>query len=146
MKDEAQPITVKQTFKAPIKTVWKAITEVEQMRLWFFEDIKAFEPEVGFETQFDVAVEDKVFPHLWKIMEVVPEQKITYNWKYKGFKGDSWVTFELSEFDSGTQVLLTHIGMESFPQEIPEFSRESCQGGWEYFIQQQLKAYLNQKA
>ena len=35
--------------------------------------------------------------------------------------------------------------VESFPQDIPEFSRMSCLGGWTYFINQSLKEYLEKK-
>jgi len=33
-----------------VKALWDAITEVDQMRLWCFESIPSFKPEVGFET------------------------------------------------------------------------------------------------
>jgi hypothetical protein len=31
---------------------------------------------------------------------------------------------------------------ETFPDDIPEFRRDSCIGGWEYLIQKSLKEYL----
>ena len=33
--------------------------------------------------------------------------------------------------------------IEDFPEDIPEFSRESCNKGWEYFIQNRLKVFLD---
>jgi len=52
------------------------------------------------------------------------------------------VSFELKEQAGGCRVTVTHTVVESFPQSIPEFTRESCLGGWSYFIQQQLASYL----
>ena len=59
----ADPIVVEQTYKTAVATVWKAITEPDQMRQWFFEPMMEFKPEVGFETEFDVECEGQVFPH-----------------------------------------------------------------------------------
>ena len=82
MRKNDEPIVVEQTFNAPIDAVWKSITEIDQMRQWYFDNIPAFKPEVGFETQFNVQSQGRDFLHMWKVTEVVPEKMITYNWKY----------------------------------------------------------------
>jgi len=82
MSNTDNHIIVEQTFDTSIERVWKAITEVDQMRLWFFENIGSFKPEAGFETQFNVQSNDRSFLHIWKLTEVVPGKKIIYNWKY----------------------------------------------------------------
>jgi hypothetical protein len=69
-------------------------------------------------------------------------QKITYNWKYDGYVGNSFVTFELVEQNNLTTLKLTHDVTESFPDDISEFTRDSCIGGWNYFIKKRLKEYL----
>jgi hypothetical protein len=33
-------------------------------------------------------------------------------------------------------------GLESFPQDIPELSRDSCKVGWNYFIRGKLYQFL----
>ena len=144
MRSSDEPIIVEQIFNTSINKVWDAITELGQMQQWFFENIEAFEPEVGFETQFEVKVEDRVFLHLWKLTDVLPVKRITYNWKYEGYPGDSFVTFELIEQNNDTKLVLTHKVVESFPSDVPEFSRENCSGGWNYFIGKNLKEYLEQ--
>jgi len=144
MKNTEEPVIVEQTFDTSIENVWNAITKLDQMKQWFFENIESFRPEVGFETQFDVQVEDRKFPHLWKLTEVDPMKRITYNWKYDGYVGDSFVTFELIEYNNHTKLILTHKVVESFPTDIPEFSRESCSEGWNYFIGKSLKEYLEE--
>lgn len=139
---EGNPIVVEQTFDASIDEVWNAIVHVDQMRQWFFETISDFEPEVGFETQFNVHVEGQDYLHLWKVTEVTPGRKITYNWRYRGYPGNSFVTWELSEVADGTKLTLTHEGIESFPQDNPIFSRQAGEEGWSYFLNQSLKAFL----
>ncbi len=142
MKKADKPIIVEQTFDVSPGELWHAITELKQMTQWFFENIEAFEPKVGFGTRFVVENEGRVFPHLWEIIEVVPLKKITYNWRYEGYTGDSFVTFELSDQGKNTKLKLTHAVTEDFPPNIPEFTRESCVAGWNYFIKQRLKDYL----
>lgn len=139
------PIVVEQTFNAPIAVVWKAITDKNQMRQWFFEPIADFEPEVGFETQFNVRFQDQDYPHLWKVTDAVPEKRIAYDWRYGGYPGISSVEWELSETPSGTKLKLTHAGLETFPQDHPVFSRESGQAGWNYLLHESLKAFLERQ-
>ncbi len=142
MKIYDSPIIIKQEFNKPIKTIWEAIIQINHMKQWFFESIPSFKPEVGFETQFDVNANGKIFTHLWKLTEVIDMEKITYKWRYDGFSGDSFVTFELNEVEDRTQLILTHQIVEPFPSNIPEFSRKSCSEGWDYFIRNSLKEYV----
>ena len=115
------------------------------MKQWFFDNIPDFKAEVGFKTEFIVATENRMFPHVWEITEVIPQQKIVYNWTYKNFQGNSYVTFELSETgDNQTLLSLTTKVIEDFSDDIPEFKRESCLGGWNYFIKSSLANYLDQ--
>jgi len=142
MKTSEPPIIVTQIVEASVETVWNAITEVEQMRQWFFDNIPDFKAEVGFQTTFNVKAPSRDFLHNWTITEVIPQKKLVYNWKYPDFAGDSFVTFELTPHNLGTQLTLTTKVTEDFPQNIPEFKRESCLGGWNYFIKERLVGFL----
>jgi uncharacterized protein YndB with AHSA1/START domain len=142
MKITDDPIVVEQTFNKSIDIVWDSITKIDQMRQWYFENIPSFKPELGFETQFNVQSGDRNFPHLWKLTEVVPKKLIAYNWKYESYQGDSFVVFELFKEKNCTRLKLTHHIKESFPDNIPEFKRESCIEGWTYFIKKRLKEFL----
>lgn len=142
MSVSTDPIVVTETYNAPLQTVWKAITEQEQMRQWFFEPIHDFQPEVGFETQFTVHVEGQGYVHLWKVTEADPPHKVSYQWQYGGYPGTSVVTWELSEVPNGTRLTFTQTGSESFPQDNPMFTREAAEQAWEYFVQKTLKGYL----
>ena len=142
MKKDEEPIIIEQTFNVSIKTVWSAITEIGQMRQWYFKNIPSFKPEVGFRVQFNVQNEERSFLHMWEVTEVMPENKIAYKWKYENYPGDSVVAFELFEQNNLTTLRLTHHVLESFPDDIPEFARESGVGGWTYFISKCLKEFM----
>lgn len=142
MSSQNKPIIVEETFDVSVETVWDVITDIDHMRQWFFDNIPAFKPVVGFETQFDVQSGNRNFKHLWKLIEVESQKNIVYQWRYAEYPGEGIVSFELSEAGRQTRLIITSTGMSSFPQDIPEFSRESCLGGWTYFIGK-LKDYLN---
>jgi len=139
----SKPIVVDQLFSVQPDAVWQAVTKPDLMRQWYFEPIEDFRPEVGFETQFDIETGGRIFRHRWKVTEVVPGTSITYTWRYEGFPGLGSTEWKLSKTDGGTKLVLICTGIESFPQDIPEFTRESCKAGWEYFIQQRLPDFLH---
>jgi uncharacterized protein YndB with AHSA1/START domain len=136
------PVLIEQVFDAPVDKVWTSITQVDQMRRWFFPNIPAFKAAAGFETSFDAESGGRTFTHQWKVTEVSPGRMIRYRWKYRQYRGEGTVTFELSESRGKTLLRLTNSGLESFPQDIPEFSRESCEIGWRYLIGERLKGVL----
>lgn len=142
MKSTDPPVVVEHMFNTSVQNVWSAITDLEKMRQWYFDQLEDFKPQVGFKTQFVVQVEDRIFTHLWKVTQEIPRQKITYNWKFLEYPGSANVTFELLPGQDYVKVRLVNNVIEDFPDNIPEFKRESCEQGWEYFIGQALKEYL----
>lgn len=143
MKKHDEAIIVEMNFPTPIEEVWEAITDIDKMKIWYFEQIESFEPVVGFETRFDVTSGDRIFPHYWKITEAKKPNTITYTWKFEGFKGVSSVTFELSSIINGTNLKVINNILEDFQDDIPEFTRESCFSGWYYFLNRLLKYLKN---
>ncbi len=135
-----EPFVIERTYNAPVKKVWKAITDRDQMKEWYF-DLEAFKAEVGFEFQFTGGSEDKTFLHLCKVTEVLPEKKLTYSWRYDGYDGISFVTFELFPDGEGTRLKLTHEGLETFPA-IKDFAKENFAAGWTQIIGTSLKNYV----
>jgi uncharacterized protein YndB with AHSA1/START domain len=129
----AEPIVVERTLHAPAEAVWRALTDGAEMPKWFFEQIPEFRPEPGFETTFIVHAMGKDYPHHWKVREVVPNRRISYDWLHPGFPGAGFVTWDLTGAAEGTRVKLTSTGLETFPADDPAFTRESCEGGWSYF-------------
>ncbi len=138
------PIIVTQTYAASMERVWSAITDPVQMKRWFFEQIEDFRPEVGFETRFNVPTPHRDFMHHWTITAVEPGRSITYRWEYDGLPGVGTVIFDVAEDNGQTHVTLTNLGLESFPKDQLEFTREACIGGWNYFLGERLQAFLAQ--
>ncbi|HMJ71373.1 MAG TPA: SRPBCC domain-containing protein [Cyclobacteriaceae bacterium] len=123
-----QPIIVEKVVNAPVSRVWKAITDKKQMKEWYF-DVSGFEPKVGFEFQFEGGNEGRTYTHVCKITEIVENKKLQHTWTYKGYEGESVVTWELTDMGGKTKVRLTHRGLETFPK-LPDFDRKNFEKGW----------------
>jgi uncharacterized protein YndB with AHSA1/START domain len=139
----AEAVVIERTFNAPVERVWKALTDVEEIRRWYF-DLKEFKPEVGFEFEFAVEHEGTNYHHLCRVTEVIPQKKLAYTWRYKGHEGDSLVTFELAAAGDRTRLKLTHEGLDTFPK-LPSFARENFIKGWTAIIGSELKQFLEGK-
>ena len=112
------------------------------MRQWYFAVLDDFQPKVGFQTRFVVENEGRIFPHLWKITQVIPYQEIVSEWRYEGYSGCIHISFTLAEENDGTRLKLRATVIEDFPDDVPEFKRESGVKGWRYLIGESLKNYL----
>lgn len=140
-----EPVFVERTYKAPVEKVWKAITDRDQMKQWYF-DIAAFKAEPGFEFEFTGENKEGVkYLHLCKVIEVVPNKKLTYSWRYDGFEGNSFVTFELFKEGDKTRVKLTHKGIETFPIHNGDFAKANFAEGWTHIIGISLKDFTEGK-
>jgi len=138
MKQE--PFVIERVLNAPTDKVWKAITNKEDMKQWYF-DIAAFKPEVGFEFTFEGHNEGKTYVHLCKITELVPGKKLKHSWRYTDAEGISYVTWELFPEGNKTRLKLTHEGLETFPQ-TKEYKKENFVEGWTYIVGKSLVEFL----
>lgn len=141
MKKET--VIMERTYPAPVEKVWKALTDKDQMKQWYF-DLDAFKPEVGFEFSFTASSDHKQYVHLCRITEVITGKKLAYTWRYKDYPGDSVVTFELFDEGNSTRVTLTHEGLETFPKDSPDFAQNSFLQGWTHILGTSLKNFLEQ--
>lgn len=140
----AEPFVIERVLNAPVSRVWRAITDKEEMKQWYF-DIAKFKLELGCEFEFTAGGNGQLYVHLCKITEIVPEQKLAYSWRYEGYEGNSIVTWELFPEGEQTKLKLTHTGLETFPQ-IGLFARENFVKGWTSFFDKALLTYLQTKA
>ena len=139
----SEPVIVERTFNVPATRIWKAITDKNEMKKWYF-NLAEFKPEIGFEFTFNGGPSDKVYVHLCKITEVEYCKRLTYSWRYKGYVGNSFVTWELfAEGEYKTRLKLTHSGLETFPANNPDFAKHNFVEGWTHFIGTSLKEYLS---
>jgi uncharacterized protein YndB with AHSA1/START domain len=139
----AEPFVIERTYNAPVEKVWKALTEKEQMKQWYF-NIPAFEPTVGFEFTFTGENEGKTFVHLCRITDLVPCKKLKHSWQYQGYEGLSFVTFELFAEGNKTRLTLIHEGLETFPPS-QDFRKENFAEGWTYITGTSLKNFLEKQ-
>lgn len=136
-----EPVVVERTYQAPIEKVWKAITDKNDMKHWYFE-FSEFKLEIGFEFQFEGGPDDRRYLHLCRITDIVPLRKLAYTWRYDGHQGNSTVTFELfPESNNTTRLKLTHEGLETFP-DMPDFAPQNFVAGWTEIIGENLKNFV----
>jgi uncharacterized protein YndB with AHSA1/START domain len=141
---EVEVVVIERTFNAPVTRVWEALTDVDQMRQWFF-DLKEFRPELGFEFAFVVEHKGNTYDHRCKVTEVIPQKKLAYTWRYEGHEGNSLVTIELFFEGDKTRLKLTHEGLDTFPK-TPAFARENFEKGWTELIGSELKNFVEQQS
>jgi len=136
-------IRLERLFNAPIANVWTAITNKDEMKAWYF-DLAEFKPEVGFTFQFTGGPsKEEQYLHLCEITEVIPQKKLTYSWRYDGYPGISFVSFELFAEGDKTLLRLTHTGIGSFPETATNaFAISNFKAGWDAIINISLKNYL----
>ena len=135
-----EPLIVERTFNAPVAQVWKAITNRDDMKKWYF-DLAEFKPEVGFQFRFVVEYEGNSFDHRCEVTEVIPQKKLAHTWRYEGQPGDSLVTWELFPEGEKTRLKLTHTGLETFPA-LPAYARKNFEAGWTSLVGTELPNFL----
>jgi uncharacterized protein YndB with AHSA1/START domain len=136
------PIVKEILIKGSSAQIWKAITNKDEMKKWYF-DLQEFRAELGFRFEFWGETEHgKKYLHLCQITEVIPNEKLSYSWSYDGYVGASLVTFEIIPHGAETLVRLTHLGLETFPSENKDFRKENFNGGWEAIIRDSLKNHV----
>ncbi len=137
--------TIERIFNAGRKKVWRALTEKDLMKQWYF-DLAEFKAEVGFTFEFKGGKEGGTqYLHHCEITEIIPEKKLTYTWCYVGYEGISYLTFELFDEDENTRLILTHSGIETFPSTISDFAFHNFETGWNHIINSSLKDFLENK-
>jgi uncharacterized protein YndB with AHSA1/START domain len=136
---KSNPVIVERTFNVPVDQVWRAITDKDEMKQWYFQ-LERFEAVKGFEFDFMAEHKGMKFVHLCCVKEVILYKKLSYSWRYKGEPGNSLVTFELFAEGNKTRVKLTHAGLESFPA-VHAYDRKNFERGWNFIIGTGLQKY-----
>ena len=142
----SEPIIKEVLLDATPAKVWKAITDKDEMKKWYF-DLKEFKAVPGFEFEFEGGPEDRIYIHQCRITEVIPLKKLAYSWSYKGYQGKTIVIFELFEEGKRTRLKLTHQGLESFEvNNNPDLDRKNFDAGWTQIIETSIKDYIDKTA
>lgn len=139
---DATPVIKEILVNASPDKVWKAITNPEDMKVWYF-DLPGFKAEKGYQFSFFGETADGTkYLHLCEIQEVEVNKKLSYTWKYDGYEGNSLVTFELIPEGEKTLVRLTHSGIETFDKDNKDLKKNNFDGGWEAIIRESLKHFV----
>jgi uncharacterized protein YndB with AHSA1/START domain len=121
---------------------WKALTEKEEMKLWYF-DLKEFKPEVGFEFRFWGGTEERQYLHICVITELITGRKLCHTWSYDGIEGLTDLCFEIIPTkDGNTKLKLSHTGFETFPADNSDLDVKNFEEGWNSILGTSLKNYL----
>lgn len=144
---EKTAISIKRTFNLPLKTVWKAWSEVDSFKKWWGpKDYTCPHCTIDFKEggKFWASMKGPDGKETWSVgeyQEIVPMEKITYSDSFADNKGKivpasyydmpgEWdlalpVTIEFEEVDDDkTRMTLRHEG-------IPADMQEDCTVGWQ---------------
>lgn len=138
----SHPIIIEQKVNAPAEKVWKALTDKNEMKIWYF-DIPDFILETGRVFNFYEPGNEHKYHHQAEILEVVPGQKLKHSWLYPDFSDQkTTVQWEIQEEGEKTLVRFTHQDIENFNNLGENFSEKAFKEGWTGIISQSLKPYL----
>ena len=135
----SNPLIKEFNYNAPVEKVWRALTDKDELKKWYFPQLQKFEPVVGFKFQFDD--DSAEYQKQWIVTKFEAGKILAHSWAYKGFLGKSEVTFELFPEQNKTKLKVTQTGLDSFPSH-PHFSRQRFELGWENLLGKNLKALL----
>ena len=136
-----QSVTLERVYDAPVEKIWKALTDVKEMKQWYF-DLKEFKAEPGFKFSFYGGTEEKQYLHLCEVKEAIANKKLSYSWRYENEPGDTLVSFELFPEGSKTRLKLTHTGFETFTSGNPDLAMGNFHEGWTSILDESLKKYV----
>ena len=138
----SNPLIKEFNYDVPIEKAWRALTDKDKMKKWYFPQLEKFKAIVGFKFQFDD--DGAGYQKEWIVTKVVEGRTLAHSWAYKGYRGSSEVIFDLFAEENKTRLQVTQTGLESFPDD-PHFKRERFEWGWDNLLGQNLKNLLEIK-
>lgn len=138
--NNTQPFVKELTLNAPISKVWGAITEQQQIAKWLMPS-ENFKLEKGNVFKMMGGKEHNIV-HICKIIEIIPEKKLSYTWAVENMLSDTLVTYELEEQDDKTKLTLTHSGWDKVTLAKPGADRDAYNNGWDQVLPG-LKKYID---
>lgn len=136
-------VNVTHVFKSPVRKVWSALTNNNELKIWYFY-ISHFVPEEGSTFTFYEAETGGKYLHSCKILTVVPEKVFEHTWEHPSHsQGVSVVKWELESIgEEETRLSLTHSGLENLADAGPEFAPENYEAGWKSIVKIALRNHL----
>ena len=129
-EEKETTVVVRKVFEADRDTLFRAFSDPEIMRRWFFAGEEGWSADVtsdfrvGGHYRIDMHKPDgSTCSHQGEYREIDPPHKLIFTWNSDFVEGTE-VTVEFREAVNGTEVILTH---EFLPDEE---QREGHRGGW----------------
>ncbi len=118
--NEDTALELRRTYPAPPERVFRAWTEVEQVKRWFGPKgctVPEAELELRVGGRYRIVLEQAEGSHIvgGEFVEISPPERLVFTWKWEHLPGDSPETLVTVEFfprGDGTEMVLTH---ERFP-------------------------------
>lgn len=137
-------IIKKQKLNHSIESVWKAITEQEEISTWFISaDFKA---TPGYQYTFTAPAEQDCTQIKGEVKSAKPYELI-YTWIVAGTETETTVRWNLIELDGGTELTLEHSGISNYPDQDTALAMfTSFNGGWDNcvsMLEKHLKETVN---
>jgi uncharacterized protein YndB with AHSA1/START domain len=138
-----ESVKVERVYNAPVEAVWKAITDKAEMRNWYFDFSEDWKLEVGHEWDWWAGPPDgEKWHHRGKMLEIIPNKKLSHTWEYPGYSGTSIVTWELFAEGEKTKLVLTHVFNVPFDKNVDALKRENFAEGWNQLVNIALADHL----
>lgn len=138
----SHPIIIEQKVNAPAEKVWKALTDRDEMKIWYF-DIPDFIPEEGAVFNFYEPGNERKYHHQGKILEIIPGRKLKHTWLYPEFSDQKTIlSWELQPDGEQTLLRLIHENINGFSDLGENFSEKAFTEGWTQIIDDSLVPYL----
>ena len=138
---------------APVEYVWRAVTEPDQIRLWFTEDVD-LTPEPGYDgsVTFNRRNEQPTLHVRVTVQDVQPARFFAYRWHHPdaaaAVEGNSLlVEFTLIPERDGTRLRVTETGLDSmsWPAEERDDYADQHNRGWSTYLGR-LREHLGRRS
>lgn len=116
-------LTIERILAAPIERVWAALTDPAAIGRWYHPgpmttEVEAWEPEPGGELDITMVAPPEMeleegdpgrYHNLGTFREAEAPKRLVHTWRWADMDiGESLVTYELTEVEGGTKLVLTH--------------------------------------
>ncbi len=141
----AETIHIERTYPISAEKLWKALTDKQTMKDWFFE-IPNFSTEEGAEFEFYKSNTAGQQLHQCQVIETKAPEIFKFTWRHpKQSEGTSIITWRLIPRRGATTLHLTHEGLENFKDAGENFSQDKFESGWEKLLGESLNKFLERR-
>ncbi|MBP1618013.1 MAG: ATPase [Bacteroidetes bacterium] len=135
-------IRIKQIYSCCPSEVWKAISDENALKKWFFP-VENYSFQEGKEFSFWTGEDPYLTFHKCRFLFIEPLNTIEYSWELPNdSKGISIVRWEISEEDGKTLLTFTHDGIAHLSDARFRIDYEYFSKKWNHLILNSLCEYL----